>query len=118
MFVENNPHANVPQTPFRKCTEHAPTGSSMWQTLSKNSTPNVNIKPATIPIEIEPIIIQSDYKSTIEYKSLEFLLKDFISKLDENLKPEFAVLGIPGPVEDNQLLTLPNIPHWNLENGD
>ena len=69
-------------------------------------------------IEIEPIIIQSDYKSTFEYKSLEFLLKDFISKLDENQKPEFAVLGLPGPVEDNQLLTLPNIPHWNLENGD
>ena len=72
----------------------------------------------TKDIEIEPIIIKSDYKSTFQYKSLEFLLQDFISELDKKQKPEFVVLGIPGPVEDNQLLTLPNIPHWSLENGD
>ena len=68
--------------------------------------------------EIELIIIKSDYLCTFNYKSLELLLKDFISQLDPKQRPEFAVLGIPGPVEDNQLLTLPNIPHWNLENGD
>ena len=69
-------------------------------------------------IEIEPIIIKSDYKSTFEFKSLEYLLKDFISQLNEKQKPQFAVLGIPGPVENNKLLTLPNIPHWHLDNGD
>ena len=69
-------------------------------------------------VEIESIIIKSDYLCTFNYKSLELLLKDFISQLDPKQRPEFAVLGIPGPVEDNQLLTLPNIPHWNLENGD
>ena len=72
----------------------------------------------TKDIEIKPIIIQSDYKSTFQYKSLEFLLQDFISELDRHQKPEFVVLGIPGPIENNQLLTLPNIPHWRLENGD
>ena len=69
-------------------------------------------------IEIEPTIIKFEYKSTFDYKSLEFLLRDFISQLDKNQKPQFAVLGIPGPVENNQLITLPNIPHWPLDNGD
>ena len=69
-------------------------------------------------IAIEPKIMKFEYKSTFEFKSLESLLDDFISQFDGNQKPEIAVLGIPGPVEDNQLLTLPNIPHWNLDNGD
>ena len=69
-------------------------------------------------IETEPEIIKFDYKSTFQFKSLEYLLKDFISQLDQKQKPQFAVLGIPGPVENNQLLTLPNIPHWYLDNGD
>jgi glucokinase len=69
-------------------------------------------------IEIEPKIIKFEYKSTFEFESLEYLLKDFISSLSQEQKPQIAVLGIPGPVEDNQLLTLPNIPHWNLYNGN
>jgi len=69
-------------------------------------------------IEIEPIIIKSEYKSTFEFESLESLLREFIAQLDGKHKPEIAVLGIPGPVEDNQLITLPNIPHWPLDNGD
>ena len=69
-------------------------------------------------IEIEPEVIKFEYKSTFQFRSLEYLLKDFISNLDQKQKPQFAVLGIPGPVENNQLLTLPNIPHWHLDNGD
>ena len=72
----------------------------------------------TKDIKIEPLVLKSEYKSTFHHESLEILLKDFISKLDSKSKPEYAVLGIPGPVENNQLLTLPNIPHWKLENGD
>ena len=72
----------------------------------------------TKDINIEPITIKSEYKSTFLFKSLEYLLKDFISQLDSDNKPQFAILGIPGPVENNQLITLPNIPHWKLENGD
>lgn len=72
----------------------------------------------TKDINIPPIIVKSELKSTFKFKSLEFLLRDFISGLNENQKPQIAVIGIPGPVEDNQLLTLPNIPHWKLENGD
>ena len=72
----------------------------------------------TKDIGIKPIIIKNELKSTFKFKSLEFLIKDFLSGLNMNQKPQFAVLGIPGPVEDNQLLTLPNIPHWKLENGD
>ena len=81
---------------------------------------NIRLKllKLTSDINIEPIIIKAEYKSTFLFESLENLLKDFISKLEEKNKPQFAVLGIPGPVEDNQLITLPNIPHWKLENGD
>ena len=81
---------------------------------------NIRLKliKLTSDINIAPIIIKAEYKSTFLFESLEYLLKDFISKLAETNKPQFAVLGIPGPVEDNQLITLPNIPHWKLENGD
>ena len=81
---------------------------------------NIRLKllKMTKDINIEPITIKSEYKSTFLFKSLEYLLKDFISQLDEDNKPQFAILGIPGPVENNQLITLPNIPHWKLENGD
>ena len=81
---------------------------------------NIRLKllKMTKDINIEPITIKSEYKSTFLFKSLEYLLKDFISQLDSDSKPQFAILGIPGPVENNQLITLPNIPHWKLENGD
>jgi glucokinase len=81
---------------------------------------NIRLKllKMTKDINIEPITIKSEYKSTFLFKSLEYLLKDFISQLDSENKPQFAILGIPGPVENNQLITLPNIPHWKLENGD
>ena len=81
---------------------------------------NIRLKllKMTKDINIEPITIKSEYKSTFLFSSLEFLLKEFISQLDPKNKPQFAILGIPGPVENNQLITLPNIPHWKLENGD
>ena len=81
---------------------------------------NIRLKllKMTKDINIEPITIKSEYKSTFLFESLEILIKDFISQLDEDNKPQFAILGIPGPVENNQLITLPNIPHWKLENGD
>ena len=72
----------------------------------------------TKEIELEPIIMKFEYKHTFEFSSLESLLRDFIAQLDEKEKPEITVLGIPGPVENNQLITLPNIPHWKLDNGD
>ena len=81
---------------------------------------NIRLKllKMTKDINIEPITIKSEYKSTFLFKSLEYLLKDFISQLDSDSKPQFAILGIPGPVENNHIITLPNIPHWKLENGD
>jgi glucokinase len=81
---------------------------------------NIRLKllKMTKDINIEPITIKSEYKSTFLFESLEYLLKDFISQLDSDSKPQFAILGIPGPVENNHIITLPNIPHWKLENGD
>jgi glucokinase len=72
----------------------------------------------TSDINEEPIILKFSNKSPIDYESLEILLKEFISLLKPNEKPEYAVMGMPGPVENNHLITLPNIPHWKLEDGD
>ncbi len=49
--VENNPTANVPQTPQNPWTEIAPTGSSTL-TLSSAKTPNTTRTPEIAPIMI------------------------------------------------------------------
>ena len=54
---------------------------------------------------------------TIDYESLEVLLKEYLSSKKNNY-PEIAVIGIPGPVQDNSIMKLSNIPHWKSENGD
>ena len=72
----------------------------------------------TKEINHEPEIIKFEHKSTSLYNSFEELLRSFISEINIDDRPQIAVLGIPGPVDNNQLLTLPNIPHWKLENGD
>ena len=72
----------------------------------------------TSNINNDPIILRRTNKSPIDYESLEILLKEFISSLKPNEKPEYAIMGMPGPVENNHLITLPNIPHWKLEDGD
>ena len=55
--------------------------------------------------------------STSDYESLELLLKEYLSTV-KNYHPEIAVIGIPGPVQDNTIMKLPNIPHWKSENGE
>ena len=44
----------VPQTPFAKWTETAPTGSSIFAVLSKNSTLSTTRMPATKPMMKAP----------------------------------------------------------------
>ena len=48
---EKMPTASVPQMPQVRCTEIAPTGSSIWM-RSKNSTENTTSTPAIMPIAI------------------------------------------------------------------
>ena len=72
----------------------------------------------TTDINIEPIILKNSTEFTVEYDSLENLLKQFMLGTEKNQKPEYAVMGMPGPVENNHLITLQNIPHWKLVDGD
>ena len=54
---------------------------------------------------------------TADFETME---KAFIYylKLVENNYPQIAVIGVPGPVQDNTIMKLPNIPHWKGESGD
>ena len=56
---------------------------------------------------------------TQKYPSLEAAVEEFLSKYKntENY-PHYAVIGIPGPVQNNAILKLPNIPHWQNASGD
>ena len=54
---------------------------------------------------------------TADFETME---KAFIYylKLVENNYPQIAVIGVPGPVQDNTIMKLPNIPHWKGKSGD
>ena len=79
---------------------------------------NLRLLNMTSNLNEEPIILKDVNHSTIEYDSLELLLKEFISNLKDGEKPEYAIISIPGPVENNTIITLPNIPTWKLDNGN
>jgi glucokinase len=68
-------------------------------------------------IEDEAETLDTTKLRTSDYESLELLLKEYLSTVKDNY-PEIAVIGIPGPVQDNTIMKLPNIPHWKSENGD
>ena len=57
--------------------------------------------------------------STQKYSSLEAALEEFLNKFKntENY-PQYAVIGIPGPIKNNEIISLPNIPHWPKAKGD
>ena len=66
--------------------------------------------------EIETLITTK--LKTSDYESLEKLLKEYLSTIVDYNYPQIAVIGVPGPVQDNTIMKLPNIPHWKSENGD
>ena len=68
-------------------------------------------------IEDQAETLDTTKLKTSDYASLELLLKEYLSIVKDNY-PEIAVIGIPGPVQDNTIMKLPNIPHWKSENGD
>ena len=54
---------------------------------------------------------------TSDYESLEKTLEEYLRMKRENY-PEIAVIGVPGPVQENTIMTLTNIPHWKNVNGN
>ena len=71
----------------------------------------------TSNISITPILLHELNDTTSSYKTLEELLIKFLSEINPKYKPEYAFLGVPGPIEDNCIITLPNIPQWESYNG-
>ena len=71
----------------------------------------------TSNISVTPTLIKELNETTISFKTLEELITKFISDIDEQYKPDYAFLGLPGPIEDNCIITLPNIPQWGSSNG-
>ena len=63
-------------------------------------------------------IIRKDDLSPKDFSSLELLFKKYLSKIDKENYPLYAVIGVPGPIKNNQILHLQNIPHWPSANGD
>ena len=70
--------------------------------------------------DAEPEEIASDVLKPWKFKSIEALLRKFLSPFKNTPNyPLIAVLGIPGPIVDNTLDILVNIPSWSKKtNGD
>lgn len=62
----------------------------------------------------EPEEIKSDVLKPWEFKSIELMLKKFLSPFKNTPNyPLIAVIGVPGPIIDNTLDILVNIPNWS-----
>ena len=62
-------------------------------------------------------ILDTTKLRTSDYESLEKTLEEYLRTKKENY-PEIAVIGVPGPVQENTIMTLANIPHWKSVNGN
>ena len=62
-------------------------------------------------------ILDTTKLRTSDYESLEKTLEEYLRTKKENY-PEIAVIGVPGPVQENTIMTLTNIPHWKSVNGN
>jgi glucokinase len=70
-------------------------------------------------INVEPNIINRGKLPTQKYSSLEAAIEEYLSnyKNTDNY-PLYAVIGLPGPVKNNEILKFSNITHWPKANGD
>jgi len=67
---------------------------------------------------IKPTEIDNTKYSPADYESLQDLLKDYLSHIKKENYPRYAVFGIPGPVKNNEVLSITNIIHWPKFSGD
>ena len=70
-------------------------------------------------INVPNEIVDKGKLPTQKYPSLEAAVEEYLSKFKntENY-PHYAVIGVPGPVKNNEILGLANIPHWPKSNGE
>ena len=67
---------------------------------------------------VKPEEIDVEKLSPADYPSLQELLKEYLASIPKENYPVVAVFGIPGPVKNNEVLHMANIPHWPKFNGD
>ena len=67
---------------------------------------------------VPPEEISNTKLSPSEYKSLQDLLTEYLSKIKKEDYPHYAVFGIPGPVKNNEVLSITNIVHWPSFSGE
>ena len=68
--------------------------------------------------KIKPEIIGSAKISSAKSPSLQELLKEYLSKIKPEDYPIVAVIGIAGPVNNNEVISITNIPHWPRFSGE
>ena len=54
---------------------------------------------------------------TADFTSMESAFNFYLKTVENNF-PSIAVIGVPGPIQDNTVLKFANIPHWNTVSGD
>ena len=54
---------------------------------------------------------------TADFPSMESAFVHYLKSAEKNY-PQIAIIGVPGPVQDNTIIKLSNIPHWKSESGD
>ena len=54
---------------------------------------------------------------TADFESLEKAFIHYLKLVKDNY-PQIAVIGVPGPIQDNTIMKLANIPHWKSVSGD
>ena len=67
---------------------------------------------------VAPEQIDSTKLSPAKFPSLQELLKEYLSKVKPENYPLYAVFGIPGPVKNNEVMGITNIPHWPKFSGE
>jgi glucokinase len=68
--------------------------------------------------KIPPEQIDTAKLSSAKAPSLQELLKEYLSKIKPEDYPIIAVIGIAGPVNNNEVLSITNIPHWPRFSGE
>ena len=79
----------------------------------------LNIRRISKDINAPHNIINRGKLSSQKYPSLEAAVEEYLStyKNTENY-PLYAVIGLPGPIKNNEIQRFSNINHWPSANGD
>ena len=79
----------------------------------------LSLRKISKDINVPQVIIDQGKLPTQKYPSLESAIEEYLSKFKntENY-PEFAVIGVPGPIKNNEILGLVNIPQWPKSSGE